>query len=74
MLTYKLWYHGSRLLRYLLTVTYRPRTTPLSGPRHVHELMFTKLPCFSMAEYGQYLAWILAYVSHTKHACRGCCW
>ena len=72
LLTYKLWYHGTRLLHYLLTVTYRPRTTPLTDPRHVHELMFSKLPCFSMAEHGRFLAWILAYTSHTKHTCLEC--
>ena len=68
LLTYKRWYHGSRPLHYFLTVTFQPRTTPLTDPRHEHELMFSKLPCFSMAEHGRYLAWILAYVSHTKHA------
>ena len=67
LLTYKRWYHGSRPLRYFLSVTFRPRTTPLTGPQHVHELMFSKLPCFSVTFNGRCLAWILVYVSHTKH-------
>ena len=39
LLTHKRWYHGSRPLRYFLSVTFRPRTTPLTDPRHEHELM-----------------------------------
>ena len=66
LLTYKRWYHGSRPLRYFLFVTFRPRTTTLTGPRHVHELMFSKLPCFSVAFNGRHLAWIIVYVSHTS--------
>ena len=67
LLTYKRWYHGSRPLLYFLSVTFRLRRTPLTGPQHVHELMFSKLPCFSVTFNGRYLAWILVYVSHTKH-------
>ena len=72
LLTYKRWYHGSRLLRYFLSVTFRPRTTTLTGPRHVHELMFSKLPTFSVTFNGRYLALILVCVSHTKYTYLGC--
>ena len=72
LLTYKRWYHGSLTVMLLISVTFRPRTTPLTGPQRVHELMFSELPCFSVTFNGRYLARILVYVSHTKHTCLGC--
>ena len=54
-------------IRYI-SISYNPFTVP----QHVHELMFIKLPCFSVTFNGRYLAWILIYVSHTKHTCLGC--
>ena len=44
----------------------------VSGPRHVHELMFSKLPTFSVTFNGRYLALILVCVSHTKYTYLGC--
>ena len=72
LLKYKRWNHESRLLHYFLSVTFRPRTTPLTGPQRVHELMFSELPCFSVTFNGRYLARMLVYVSHTKHTYLGC--
>ena len=64
--------HGIYVTFYPLHIDLAQPLSPLSGRRHVHELMFSKLPCFIMAEHGRFLAWILAYVSHTKHTCLGC--
>ena len=57
--------YAGRQSRYI-SISYNPR----SPARHAHELMFSKLPCFSVALNGRCLAWILVYSSHTKHNCR----
>ncbi len=56
----------------LCAATDRAKLEARVATHHVHELMFSELPCFSVTFNGRYLARILVYVSHTKHIYLGC--